>query len=378
MKQSSWLAGLCAAVLLLGSAAPVLAAPAADTTDTTADITETMVTDTTETAGTGLLAEPIALVTEPGEIGNKVYYYDGAKKVQPEDFTWVPGKTGLAVQLNGSTQYLRYSSAQTLKLESFTFAAWVNWQGGEAADQRLLTVYRNENRFITLSLNRQDEAAGIHGLCAEWQDRSIEPITLFSQTNGITTTAPESGVWHHVAVTVAPTAFTVYVDGTALYQADMSAQPVDLAAMRLNTFAVGRGIEGEPTLNALLDDAYLYPQALTDNEVALLAAGLNPADGGTPPTATTYLATRPRTTTVAGSVSAGEKNTLFGVPVMLVVIPAAVIVAAVVLSLVFSAQKRHASVPDGEEFPTILAGMAVEPEAEPEPETDEEKEGDAE
>lgn len=381
MKLFSWIGGICAVALMVGGAAPVSAATTATETET-ATVTE--IAEATEDEHMA----PIALVTEPNEIDSKVYYYDGAKKVQPEDFTWVAGKTGNAVRLNGSTQYLRYSSAQTLKLESFTFVAWVNWQGDteDTVGQRLFTVYRNENRFITVSPHMQNEEAGVNGLYAEWQDRSIEPITLFAKTGSATTTELERGAWHHVAVKVSPVEFSVYVDGTLQYTVDNSDAPVVLTDMRLNTFVVGRGIGDEPYLNALLDDAYLYPEPLSNSEVALLAAGMNPADGGTAPTSTAYLATRPRTTTVAGSAASGERTTVFGLPVMLVVIPVAVALAAVVLSLVFSAQKRRDTqpLPDGEETPTILDGGITPPEApaaeQPvaEPEPNEEKEGDAE
>lgn len=343
--------------------APNTTTAAGAMTNRTTTTTTTAVTTTT-TRGIVVdesLTERVVVVSEPDDGDEKIYFYQGDRKMDAEDFIWVEGRTGLALQLNGEDQYLRYSAQKTLQLEEFTFSAWVNWQGGDAG-QKLLTVYKNDNRFFTVSPFMQDEEAHLNGMYMEVRDRGIEPDTMYYTASEGSTFALEQNAWHHMAVVISDTEFSLYVDG-ALYLSTVM-DNVSVADMELNTFLIGGGFYGEPRLSALLDDAYLYPQALTADEIALLAAGMDPAYGGTAPTTTVHLPTRPTasTTNTPADGNVPQRGTLFGLPIALVLIPGIILVAVVILSLVLSAQKKREETIDGitdEEVSPIIGETEV-------------------
>lgn len=346
------------------------------TTDTTA-ATTTVTTTTTTTipyvTTTGVIvnhdiAEPVVIVGEPTDIDGKVYQYVDKQKVSNKTFTWVPGKFGQALKLDGNKQYLRYSAQRTLQLEEFTLSAWVNWQGGEPG-QKLLTVYKNESRFLTVSPYTVDEEKGINGFYMEWQDREIDPVILYTEAKSDTNFALEKNAWHHIAVVASDTEFSLYLDGALYYTAAMN---LSLADMEMNTFLVGGGFYGDPTLNALLDETYLYPQALSREYITLLAAGMYPAYGGTAPTTEAYRPTAPSATTTLSPADGNvpHRDTLFGLPRALVIIPLVVATLAVVLSLVLSAQKKRETAAEDEEEVAPLIGEPVVPD---DPEEEEEQ-----
>lgn len=312
------------------------------------------------------IAEPIYVATEPEEIDEKVYYYQDEQKIPPEDFPWVEGRHGLAVRLNGENQYLRYSAERTLQLEEFTFSAWVKLQGDDGnVGQKLLTVYKNESMFITMAPHLLDAERAIDGLYMEWQDREIEPVVLHSDPEADTTFALEGNAWHHVAIVVSDTEFSLYVDGFRFYSEEMDTSFVE---MELNTFLVGGGFYGEPLLNALLDDAYLYPQALEASHIQLLAADMDPADGGKAPTAgTIYRPTEPSSAPTAAPKNDAEA----GLSPLVIILPVAFIIGIILLSVVFSRQKKVSA-------PTDSDGDAANVIGEPELPTDPEEENDGE
>ncbi len=342
---------------------------ATTTTITTATTTTVPYTTTTGVIVNHDIAEPIVIVGEPTDIDDKVYQYVDKQKVSNKTFSWESGKFGQALKLNGEKQYLRYSAKSTLQLEEFTLSAWVNWQGGEPG-QKLLTVYKNESRFLTVSPYTVDEEKGINGFYMEWQDREIDPVILYTEAKSDTNFALEKNAWHHIAVVASDTEFSLYLDGALYYTAAMD---LSLADMEMNTFLVGGGFYGEPTLNALLDETYLYPQALSREYIALLAAGMYPAYGGTAPTTEAYRPTAPSATTTLSPADGNvpHRATLFGLPRVLVIIPLTVAVLAVVLSLVLSAQKKQQTASAQDEEGTVP--LIGEPEAPQDPEEEEEQ-----
>lgn len=312
------------------------------------------------------IAEPVYVATEPEEIDEKVYYYQDDEKVAPEDFMWVDGRHGKAVKLNGENQYLRYSAEKTLQLEEFTLSAWVKLQGEDNnIGQKLLTVYKNESMFITVAPHLLNTERAIDGIYMEWQDRTIDPVIIYSDPAEDTTFALESNAWHHVAVVVSDTEFSLYIDGFRFYSEDMD---TSFVAMELNTFLIGGGFYGEPLLNALLDDTFLYPQALEASHIQLLAADMDPADGGKIPTVgTVYRPTEPSSAPTAAPKDEVET----GISPLVIILPLVFIVGIIVLSVVFSRQKKSNT-------PTVNDGDAVEVLKQPETPVDPEEEEDGE
>jgi hypothetical protein len=82
--------------------------------------------------------------------------------------------------------------------------------------------------------------------------------------------------WTHLAVTLAGTTGTLYVDGVpAATNADMTLRPADLGVTGNNW--IGRSQYADPFLNATVDDFQIYDRALGPAEVQRLASGVQGA-----------------------------------------------------------------------------------------------------
>ncbi len=288
------------------------------------------------------VVQALTLVAEAEGMPEYIYYYSDNEKVEPYTFSWVADSVkGEAVKLNGEDQYLRLATAKVKELSSFTFSAWVKRPATEADeenDHKLLTVYKNENRYLTLSLDKQDEEKGINGICLELQDRAIDPLTLFRPASVGTTTALPTNNWHHVAVTFSDTEVAVYMDGAAYLQ-----QTIDLSVteMDLRNFIVGGGFYGEKPLNALLDNVLVYNAALSAEQIALLAQNTNPLSDATPAIKAEVLATAPITLPSDITVQTQTGLRVLGLPVGLLVVLSAFILVAIILSLVLTRRNKQ-------------------------------------
>jgi hypothetical protein len=289
-------------------------------------------------------AEKISLVTAVEDIPDAVYYYKGKTKADPAAFDWVEGRNGgTALQLNGENQYLRLATAQTSDLDSFTFSTWISWKGNESDDhadaQKLLTLYRNESHYLTVSLHMKDEDRRADGIYMTWQDPNMETVTLFSPTDGNNSFAFPENEWHHVAVVASDTAFSLYIDGVRYLHADVD---VNFAGMDLRTFKIGAGFENEPYLNAMLQSTAIYTAELDSNQILLLAQDADPLSGAAATTTTGVLATRPTTTPQEEKRSEdGFSGRIFGLPAGLVIMLAAILLTVITLSVVFSIQRNR-------------------------------------
>lgn len=379
-------AGTAAPTTTTATAAPSTTATASGTTGTAA--TEPTATEPADTTPTPL-SEPYVLVREPGEEHEYVYFCD-TNGHYPTDILnnetkfpgytadwWVTGRNGLALQLDSAQgRYLRCSrylfSNGNSSLNEFTLSLWVNLSsdGDDAIGQKLLSLstqdlddrWHSGDRlqwdpdvwYAVVSPHERDEATGLDGLYVGWANQNNwESAEGFTAAGENTTFALSANEWHHVAVTMSDSGMALFVDGHRLYTCNGN---VELSAMTatLDRFFIGRGLEGDATLDALIDDALLYPQVLTDAQIALLAADLDPASGTTAPSDSEYLPTSPVTTgataatTKKGSVlSRTDDDSSF--PIGMVLIPAGILLITVVLSLVLSPKKAAPTVPEAPE-----------------------------
>lgn len=290
----------------------------------------------------------IVMVSDGETIDKDTYYYDGKTKVKTDAFSWIDGYNGKkAVSLNGKSQYLRLATAQTRDLRSFTFSSWVYWRGNRRAgtvdNQKLLTWYRNESYFFSVSVHASDPEKGLDGICLELGEPSMETVTLFKPVDDHHSTALYANEWHHIAVSVSNNAIALYVDGVCFLNEEINA---DLTAMDLRTLKVGAGFENEPYFNGSLQDTYLYDTVLTDNEILLLAQEKDPLSGETATTTTGALATRPIDPLQPHESSAD--STLFGLPLGLFSVLAILIACIAALSIVFSIRNSRSQQDGGD------------------------------
>lgn len=291
--------------------------------------------------------EKIVVVSEPGMTSEDIQYYQSKWHVDSNTFTWSDnGKSGKALLLDGKSQTLRLSSTVASTLSSFTFSAWINWQGNlsedNAADnQKLLSVFKNESSYFSVSPHTQDTSRKINGIYMTLEDRTANPISLFYPASSISNFALPTHEWHHIAVTLSDTSMTLYVDGVRFLHRDIS---ISYQSLNMNTFVIGGGIYGESTLNALIDDAYIYKQALTDTQVALLFQGASSLLGNTTVTMES-LATNPNPNEIIVTTQADSENPVLSfftsIPAGLIILITIVILLAVSLSVFFSLQDKN-------------------------------------
>ncbi len=364
----------------------------ATTTQPTADVT---VPDEPTHTEPIVPAQPHVIIGEPGDEDNsRVFFCDTADGHYPknilnneEDYPgytadwWVPGRTGLAVQLGGDTgRYLRlsrylFNNQQSGSMSAFTLSMWVNWQGNgeneEYLGQKLLALstqdlddrWHSGDRlqwdpdiwYAFVSPHMRDNETGLDGMYIRWENQNVfDSGEDLSVADGNTTFALPTDEWHHIAVTMSESEFTLYVDGYALYTCS-GMMEFEAMAPYLDRFFIGRGEDGDPMLNALIDDALLYPQALEADHIAMLAAGLDPAAGTGAPNDPEYKATRPATSGTTGTTTAAVASRVSRLdlnegkfPVAVVAIPAAILLITVVLSLLLSPKKTEEDAPENE------------------------------
>ena len=117
-------------------------------------------------------------------------------------------------------------------------------------------------------------------------------------------TALSQNEWHHIAIVARQPYISLYVDGTLFAQALWS---IGLRELNPNYLRIGGGMEGDASLNALVDDVEIYGFDLSADQLLILAAGADPlAAGATVPSSTKSSATtRPSTSSTTG----GDPNT---------------------------------------------------------------------
>ncbi len=243
----------------------------------------------------------MVIVGEPGETAEQVLFYRNGEETPLAQMTWVDdGVHGKALKLDGQSDYLEVGYDE-LQIPRLTFTTWINWQGstsgGETGEywQRLLTMSRHEERYLTVSLHGwdtepDDSGARVDGLYMEFlrdetRVRAFNPVTEAGQTYAL----PQNE-WHHMALVMDGSALKLYVDGTLWFSEDLWLGVADMQARR---FQIGTGLWEDPLLHALLDDTALYNDALTEDQIRGLALGAASLDDETPASDAPYLPTEP-------------------------------------------------------------------------------------
>jgi len=186
--------------------------------------------------------------------------------------TWIGGKLGRAIQLNGTNASGSTSAAPVVDTAgSFTVAAWLRLD--------TLTGWRTAANQDGVNVSgfwlQYSEAMG-KKFSFTMHDSDATTSTAF---RALSTTLPVVGQWYHVAAVRDRTAGTMklYVngvlEGTTAYTGGWAAN---------GSFNVGRGRFGGPNdwFGGAVDDVQAYTGALSDAEIAALALqGKAPSQG---------------------------------------------------------------------------------------------------
>ena len=191
--------------------------------------------------------------------------------------SWVSGRIGNALSLNGTNQYVTLPNSITANLHDFTVSAWVYWNGG-GNWQRVFDFGTSTSAYMFLTPTYSATGKVRFGITTSGGggEQKIEGSGPLP-----------SGAWSHVAVTLSGTTGRLYVNGQQVGQnTAMTLRPADLGATTQNR--IGRSQYNDPYLNGRVDDFCLYAGALSSNEIAALASPISEAEVATP----TFVITR--------------------------------------------------------------------------------------
>ena len=169
---------------------------------------------------------------------------------------FTPGRGGQALSLDGSDACLQLP-ARLGDSTDFTFAAWVNWNGG-ANWQRILDLGNGTSKHLFLT-----PKSGSGNLRFTLKNGGGE-----QQLNH--TAALAAGVWTHVAVTLSGDTGKLFVKGAQVNtNTGMTTNPADLGT-RQNYLGKSQ-FAADPPLKGAVDDFRLYRRGLNPVEIAALA-----------------------------------------------------------------------------------------------------------
>jgi DUF1680 family protein len=174
--------------------------------------------------------------------------------------TYVTGRTGSAVNLNGTNGYVALPSGILSGATNFSVALWVrvdvltNWARvfdfGSGTGVNMFLVARSGTGTARFAIT----ATGAGG-----EQRIDAPAAL------------PAGAWTHVAITRNGNLGVLYVNGAEVARnAAMTLSPANLGATTQNW--VGRSQYADPYLDGAVDSLRLYSRALSAAEVADLSA----------------------------------------------------------------------------------------------------------
>jgi hypothetical protein len=170
---------------------------------------------------------------------------------------FISGKSrGHAIQLDGIHDYVQLP-ANVGNSANFTFAAWVNWNGGTDF-QRIFDLGDGQDRFLFLTPS------------------SDTKMLRFAITTGgisgeqrLETHALTPGRWTHVAVTISGATAKLYVDGAlAATNTNLTVTP-DAVGAEYNY--LGKSQFPDPLFAGKLQHVFFAGAALTDAQVAAMA-----------------------------------------------------------------------------------------------------------
>ncbi len=271
MKQIKMLAALCAAVLVMLTAAVPAVSAATEGFD-------------------GNNCQSVVNGENP--VSQYVSYYAGSEVLR-EEMTWVEDEErGTVLSLDGTSQYLTLSAPYgEFNNTEMSFSTWINFKGAVdktiptgAIGQYLFSLYSSDERYFEVSPYEQDlttmdqNGFSLNGLCSKFYRTDGGEVALRYDFTPVqaeygNTALPEDE-WHHVAVVIDSVYMQVYVDGTLVIE---SVFGVAVSQMYASHVYIGRGHAEGSYLHALLDDTMVFDKALTAEQVAALMVTDNPA-----------------------------------------------------------------------------------------------------
>ncbi len=190
---------------------------------------------------------------------------------------YTTGHSGQAVRLDGTNNYIQLPP-NIGNSASFSFAAWVYWDGG-AIWQRIFDFGDDQTHYLFLSPS------------------SSSGTLRFAINNGggeqiVETTGLASGSWQHVAVTLSGSSAKLYVNGVLANSS--STFTIAPSNFNPNLNYLGKSQFADPLFRGRLDEVQIADFAFTAAQIAALQTNTPPQfttnilSGGTAPAATAF------------------------------------------------------------------------------------------
>ena len=173
--------------------------------------------------------------------------------------TWVAGKQGHALSLNGSNGYVALPNRLMDDVADFTISTWVFWNAARNGE-RVFAFGAGTDRYLMLTPCSSSGVACF----------SITVIGAAGERVINGNAALPTGTWVHVAVTLSGQVGTLYVNGVAVG----SNTNMLLAPFRIwdsNQNWIGRSqYSSDPYFNGKIEDFRIYRGALSAKDIASL------------------------------------------------------------------------------------------------------------
>ncbi|MDQ0060495.1 hypothetical protein J2T14_002667 [Paenibacillus harenae] len=165
---------------------------------------------------------------------------------------YTEGKTGQAISLDGTDDYVQLPSTHTLAGNNeITLAAWVYWKGGNQW-QRIFDFGNNTNQYLFLT-----PRSGNNTLRFAIKNGSGEQMVQTSQL--------AVNQWVHVAVTLGENTAKLYVNGEL--KATNSSVTIKPSDFKPSVNYIGKSQWPDPLLNGLIDEFRVYNYVLSADEI---------------------------------------------------------------------------------------------------------------
>jgi Concanavalin A-like lectin/glucanases superfamily len=174
--------------------------------------------------------------------------------------TFAAGVLGNAVNLDGASGYVVLPSGIVMGLTSFSIACWVNLNATPTWSRIFdFGTGTTSYMFLTPNSGQNTRFAITTGGGTQEQQTNASPLGTLA--------------WHHVAVTLAGTTVTLYLDGAAVAtQPSTTLNPSSLGTTNKNW--IGRSqYAADSYLNGRVDNFRIYDRPLGGAEVQALYAG---------------------------------------------------------------------------------------------------------
>ena len=169
--------------------------------------------------------------------------------------TFVAGKYGSALNLNGTNQYAMVPAGIMASVTNFTIAAWVYWNGG-GAWQRIFDFGNDTTQYMFLS---PSSGSGTLRFAITTNGAGGEQI--------LQTSPLPVGQWQHVAVTHNGNTARLYTNGVFAVSGTVTIAPASFNPALSN---LGASQYADPLFNGRLDELFIYNYALSDTEITRL------------------------------------------------------------------------------------------------------------